>query len=436
MTGKLPSISSMLNNGDSNKSVSTTPLPGMSNNNSYTNLTSMPKPLLTNITNNQMQQENYTPLNNLSNTHYMVQKPNDNKQHLTIPVMSNQYSMPPSPYMHSMKYNGHMRNNQIQITPLSANTIVYKQYPSANVPNFPLNGKVSFSDAPMGFSNLNTPINSTQYVSQNFHNSYPVRNRTPLDMSAPRQNFQSLPLIYHNNMMKSSNPSPIMVQPINCNINNEGDNKMLQGHQSYTPMNPQMIFNPRYNEINENALRQNMGMNGYKFYPNTEAAQGEVSPKGSFTEMNSIKEDGKKVKKTYKTQKKNNKAIKDNSIVEVDCLNVETPIKKVPRPRNAFILFRQHYHKIIFKEQSEILLKNKETPPNDEVSVDSFKLNSTVSKAIGLKWKNLSEDERSHWVGLAEKEKIEHSLKYPDYKYVPKRRKTISTLASIQAKTK
>jgi len=73
MTGKLPSISSMLNNGDSNKSVSTTPLPGMSNNNSYTNLTSMPKPLLTKITNNQMQQENYTPLNNLSNTHYMVQ---------------------------------------------------------------------------------------------------------------------------------------------------------------------------------------------------------------------------------------------------------------------------------------------------------------------------------------------------------------------------
>lgn len=393
----------------------------------------MPKPLLSNITNNQVQRESYTPLSN-----YMIQKPNENKQHLTIPVMNNQqYNIPSSPYM-QMKYNGPVRNNQMQITPLSANTIVYKQYPSASVPNFPMtgmSGKNSFSDASMGFSNINTPINSTQFaVPQNFNNSYPMgqRNtRTPLDMSASRPNFQSMPMIYHNNMvMKSSNPSPIMVQPINCNINNENENKMMQGHQTYTPVNQIYFNNPRYNEMNDNMMTKPMVMNGYKMVNN-----GDISPKGSFSESSDVKEDIKKIKKICKSQKKT-KAAKNNNIVEIDCLNVETPIKKVPRPRNAFILFRQHYHKIIFKEQSEILMKNKENPMNDGVSVDSFKLNSTVSKAIGLKWKNLSEEERSHWTGLAEKEKIEHSLKYPDYKYVPKRRKTISTMATIPPKSK
>lgn len=79
-------------------------------------------------------------------------------------------------------------------------------------------------------------------------------------------------------------------------------------------------------------------------------------------------------------------------------------------------------------------MKSKKNAADNDTTVDSFKLNSTVSKAIGMKWKNLPAEERSHWTDLAEKEKIEHSLKYPDYKYVPKRRKTITTTTSLQKK--
>ncbi|KAL6936570.1 uncharacterized protein HGUI_02790 [Hanseniaspora guilliermondii] len=373
MAGKLPSISSMLNNEDKNKSVSHTPLPGM-HNNSYTNLTTLSKPLLN--VNNQLHNDSYSPINNL---------PNYNKQSLTIPVVNNQYTVSSSPYMISMKFN-----NQMQVTPLSASTIVYKQYPSANVSNFSMNTKNSYSDPSMGYSNINTPINSTQFLSHQPYNNY-IRNCSPMDIPT-RQNFQPLPMMYQSNVIQSSNPSPIMVHPLNCNINNEIDNNTQ--NMNYTPTSQQMFVNKRYHDNNQ-------------------------QPK----ELN---------KKSSK-RKNSKRALKDNNaIVEVDCLNVETPTKKVPRPRNAFILFRQHYHKIIFKEQSELLLKAKEKSADNDTTVDSFKLNSTVSKAIGLKWKNLSPEERSHWTDLAEKEKIEHSLKYPDYKYVPKRKKTISTTTSLQ----
>lgn len=377
MPGKLPSISSMLNNEDKNKSVSHTPLPGM-NNNSYTNLTTLSKPLLN--VNNPNRHESYSPLNNINNY---------NKQNLTIPVVNNPYSVSSSPYVNSMKFS-----NQLQVTPMSANTIVYKQYPSANVPNFPMNTKNSFSDPPMGYSNINTPINSAQFVCPQPYSNY-IRKRSSLDIPGARQSFQPLPMMYQGNVIQSTNPSPIMVHPLNCNINNDMDNN---AHNiNYTPINQQMFINPRYSD--------------------------------NTSQSNNLKKKPLKRKNSKRASKDN------NSIVEVDCLNVETPTKKVPRPRNAFILFRQHYHKIIFKEQSEILLKSKKNAADNDTTVDSFKLNSTVSKAIGMKWKNLPAEERSHWTDLAEKEKIEHSLKYPDYKYVPKRRKTITTTTSLQ-KTK
>lgn len=375
MSGKLPSISSMLNNEDKNKSVSHTPLPGMKTN-SYSNLTSISKPLLN--VNNPIRHESYSP-HNITNY---------NKQNLTIPVVNNPYSVSASPYVNSMKFN-----NQLQVTPVSANTIVYKQYPSANVPSFPMNTKNSFSDPSMGYSNINTPTNSAQFVCPQPYSNY-LRKRSSLDIPGTRQNFQPLPMMYQGNIIQSTNPSPIMPHPLNCNINNDMD---TNAHNiNYTPINQQMFINPKYNDK---------------------------------PQSNDL------IKKPLKRKNPHRASKDNNSIVEVDCLHVETPTKKVPRPRNAFILFRQHYHKIIFKEQSEILLNSKENSVESDTTVDSFKLNSTVSKAIGMKWKNLSPEERSHWTDLAEKEKIEHSLKYPDYKYVPKRRKTITTTNSLQ-KTK
>lgn len=81
---------------------------------------------------------------------------------------------------------------------------------------------------------------------------------------------------------------------------------------------------------------------------------------------------------------------------------------KIPRPRNAFILFRQHHHRLLIDELTE---QGLEIPHN-----------SKISKMLGVKWKQLSADEKSHWKKLAEKEKIDHERRYPDYRYKPVRK--------------
>lgn len=82
---------------------------------------------------------------------------------------------------------------------------------------------------------------------------------------------------------------------------------------------------------------------------------------------------------------------------------------KVRRPRNAFIIFRSHQHKVFV---DSFIKDNKPVPHNSE-----------ISKMIGAQWKSLSPKERKVWVDAAEKEKTDHLKKYPDYKYQPVRRK-------------
>ena len=76
---------------------------------------------------------------------------------------------------------------------------------------------------------------------------------------------------------------------------------------------------------------------------------------------------------------------------------------KIPRPRNAFILFRQKYHQAILDEGSVI------------------RSNPEVSRELGRRWRALPAAEKEHWNKLAEDEKKNHALKYPNYKYEPKR---------------
>ncbi|QLQ80509.1 hypothetical protein HG537_0D05090 [Torulaspora globosa] len=82
----------------------------------------------------------------------------------------------------------------------------------------------------------------------------------------------------------------------------------------------------------------------------------------------------------------------------------------IPRPRNAFILFRQHLHQSLFSEHKASLN-----------SLGSFKNNSLVSREIGKRWKALSPEEKKYWQDLASTEKALHRQKYPDYKYIPRR---------------
>lgn len=82
--------------------------------------------------------------------------------------------------------------------------------------------------------------------------------------------------------------------------------------------------------------------------------------------------------------------------------------EKIPRPRNAFILFRQHHHKLLIDEWT---VQGVEIPHN-----------SKISKILGIKWKALAGDEKVYWEEMARKEKSDHEKKYPDYRYKPIRK--------------
>ncbi|KAG7097963.1 hypothetical protein E1B28_005274 [Marasmius oreades] len=72
--------------------------------------------------------------------------------------------------------------------------------------------------------------------------------------------------------------------------------------------------------------------------------------------------------------------------------------KHIPRPPNAFILFRA-------ATQSQLELSSK---PQARRSVDIAEL-----------WRRLDEEERSSWYRKAENAKIEHAKAYPGWKYQP-----------------
>lgn len=76
---------------------------------------------------------------------------------------------------------------------------------------------------------------------------------------------------------------------------------------------------------------------------------------------------------------------------------------RIPRPRNAFILFRQKNHQLVLEEGSVV------------------RTNPDVSRELGKRWRMLSAEEKNHWIKLAEEEKIAHAKKYPGYKYTPRR---------------
>ncbi|KAJ7199664.1 high mobility group box domain-containing protein [Mycena pura] len=85
----------------------------------------------------------------------------------------------------------------------------------------------------------------------------------------------------------------------------------------------------------------------------------------------------------------------------------------VPRPPNAFMLFRSWYCK------------------NRAVNAHGRKdrrvdLNTTIPD----QWKALSPEERAKWEALAKKTKKEHEMLHPNYKYRPHRRNAKSRVSS------
>ncbi|KAI0692231.1 hypothetical protein BC835DRAFT_1416711 [Cytidiella melzeri] len=84
---------------------------------------------------------------------------------------------------------------------------------------------------------------------------------------------------------------------------------------------------------------------------------------------------------------------------------------KVPRPRNAFIIFRCQNGSQLHSKDNVGLAR----PPTPE---------KTLSKRAGAAWRNLPESEKQVFKDLAERERLEHQEKYPDYRYQPNRSKS------------
>ncbi|KAF2200506.1 hypothetical protein GQ43DRAFT_373670 [Delitschia confertaspora ATCC 74209] len=78
------------------------------------------------------------------------------------------------------------------------------------------------------------------------------------------------------------------------------------------------------------------------------------------------------------------------------------PGPKIPRPRNAFILYRQHH-------QHAIVARNPGLA------------NPEISKIIGEQWKAENDTEKKVWQDLAQEEKARHQEQYPEYRYQPRR---------------
>lgn len=77
----------------------------------------------------------------------------------------------------------------------------------------------------------------------------------------------------------------------------------------------------------------------------------------------------------------------------------------IPRPRNAFILFRSHAVK------------------TGLVPEDMEKDHRNISRIVSHMWNSLGEADRGTWQQEAQREKEEHARLYPDYKYKPTSRK-------------
>jgi len=50
--------------------------------------------------------------------------------------------------------------------------------------------------------------------------------------------------------------------------------------------------------------------------------------------------------------------------------------------------------------------------------------NAEISKRLGRRWKELSEEDRQPFVEEAERLRVLHCREYPDYKYRPRKRST------------
>ncbi|KAJ3812723.1 high mobility group box domain-containing protein, partial [Lentinula lateritia] len=80
-------------------------------------------------------------------------------------------------------------------------------------------------------------------------------------------------------------------------------------------------------------------------------------------------------------------------------------VDHIPRPANAFMLFRSDF------------VKQRHKPGSFETN------HCSSSKDIGTRWKLLTDEDKAVWYMKATIEKAKHQEMYPDYRYRPSYRK-------------
>ncbi|KNZ78175.1 Repressor ROX1, partial [Termitomyces sp. J132] len=74
---------------------------------------------------------------------------------------------------------------------------------------------------------------------------------------------------------------------------------------------------------------------------------------------------------------------------------------RIPRPRNAFMIFRSEFW------------------AGAKISKSVEHDHRHISRIVGHCWNQLTEEEKAVWRRRAEQEKIEHQIKYPGYRFSP-----------------
>ncbi|KAJ6586418.1 hypothetical protein DFH09DRAFT_977980, partial [Mycena vulgaris] len=96
----------------------------------------------------------------------------------------------------------------------------------------------------------------------------------------------------------------------------------------------------------------------------------------------------------------------DASYEDTPSLNpvpIPSEVTHIPRPRNAFICFRSAYVKA-----------------EKRVSARPGSLDQTVmSRGAADVWRGMDDTARFPYIRMAQEEKAEHALKYPNYRYSP-----------------
>ena len=88
------------------------------------------------------------------------------------------------------------------------------------------------------------------------------------------------------------------------------------------------------------------------------------------------------------------------------------PADYIPRPKNAFIIFRTMYSKW------NSMLPRAQDPdhPHAQLAITDHR---ALSKAAGDAWRRMTEEEKAPYKELADADKAQHKINYPDYKYSP-----------------